>query len=1174
MAGQETATQQVGGVPMSDSTLTATQLAVELGNAPEAPETIYLSEEAAVNKLTLAVTPDAEATLAEGQPVPRSEAKEATGSLLYLDLRNLGLSKGALEALKVTAPGWASLIDPAGYVCLAPEKSVTLPAKTPLEVSIDGLAIAKAPAGGSVQLYLVVFRVSGVTSGNVGLPWAFKSLLAEPPSGEADLHGAISLQLSGNVVVSAKGPYAGFPNAFSFSFLPGPKQHNVKAGPKTKFEVTFVYASADDPDGYGALCTTKQAKAAHLVGGQEAAGWHVIEPKDEQNPTWTLEPPSGKAIVGPQSTVSFQLKELVTQLRGGPTLMLVSYKGIPGYEDGAYALLLRKVEHATIKSFEIVPNPTVLKDGVAKVTLKWKTENAEVASITGIGPVADAEEGEEAVEILETTNFTLTAEAPPNARNSSIRTETATVLPVIDSFEADPEAIAADDFPAPVKLSWNVATKGKVRLTSSTDGKFPNEYGPAERVPVDVNQPQMVTLVPEGAAADPLIRRSVILSAFTHQLSKQPLAQAPSCVAASPTGAFVVVGSPTASGVTALDTMTYQPIGTTIPTAQGSNDLAFSADGSMLYVACAAKAIAPISVKATGAMPQYEFTNLGNFALTAEPRRIAIAPSGKYVYVTTAAGELEVLGVEAGGALTPLTTLKVGTEPEGVAVLPTGAQVYVANAGSNTVTLVGVSASGHHEVVNTIKVAGGPTGVEATADGKVLLVACRKSGKVEARSVEFPGAVGRSLTAGAGACDVALVPGGRYAVVAAKDAGTLALLGLGETPGTCSVVEAEIKVGPGPVGLSVTPEAGLVLAATGGEAALSVLTLAQYAETDAPVAAGAMVTDVVVRPDGGEAIVWHDARRSFRGESSTGVFAYDLRSLEVTPQLGNQEVIDFAYLPTGGSKLAFALTKGNSFIEVIDTTTWKPAGAFDLSALTAGSPRSLAVAADGSTLFALAGDKSNAFDLVALAVAADGTLTPIGKAVRVFVASRATLGEVAAAPDGSRAYVLDEADQQLVFVAKGAGGYAVDGEPVALGVNSIAFDLAPDGRRLYVLSRPSGANALTAVDTSTRAKSTLMLSSLQYSSMNGLVVSPDNSKVLITDGTMVGVRILDARSLRLIQTISFEKEVFNPFGVAVTPTGTQIFTANVKSNNVGVAQQVQPIARVDRGTEKGGSDAN
>ena len=1159
---------------MPETTLTATQLTVELGNAPEAPDTIYLSDDPTVNKLTLAVTLSAEATFAEAKPVLRSEASKATGSLLYLDLRGLQLSEKELKALKVSAEGWESLIDPAGYVCLAPVNTVTQEAETPLEVKIDDLAISKPPAGGSVQLYLVVFRVKGVTTGNVGLPWAFKSLLAEPPSGEANLHDAIALTVPDIYVVSAGGKYVGYENSLSFVLGPGDQFRNVKANSETKFEVTFVYAADEDPEGYGALCTTEQALQIELKAGQNAQGWHITPPKDAQNPTWTLKPPAGKPIVSAQSFVSFLISELETQLRPGPTLMFVTYSGVPGYEPGAYTRLLEKVGHVTNDSFEITPNPVELKDGSAKVTLKWKTSNATAVSISGIGPVKNPEKGEEEVEILETTLFTLEAEGPPSSRNGAIQTETATVLPVINSFGADPEAISQDDFPCNVQLSWNVATKGKVKFVSSAGGKDPHDYEPVGTVGTEVKSPQMITLIPESGASDPLIRRSVVVSAFGPKLSQPGLEQAPSCVAASPTAAFVVVGSSGQGGVTALDTMTYQQIGQTISTGQGPNDLAFSPDGSMLYVACAGKVVSPISVKETGTQPQYEFANLGNLALAAEPRGIAVAPSGKYVYVSTADEKLVVLEVQSNGTLSQLTTLPVGAQPEGVGVLPTGAQVYVANSGGKSVTVIGVNASGHHEVVKTIKnLPAEPAGVAATANGKILLIACRGEGKVVARSVEFPDALGKTLAAGAGACDVALVPGGRYAVVANKSASSVTLLGLGETPGSCEVLNAGIATGAGPVSISVTPEAGLVLVAASGEKALSVLTLAQYAETEQPVKAGGQVTDVVVSPDGGRAVVWHDARQVFkRGEPSSGVFVYDLKSLEVAPQLANQPIIDFVFHPAGGSNRAFAITKGNSFIEIVDTSTWKPAGGFDLTPLTNGAPRSLAVAANGSTLFALAGDANDNFDLVALAIDKEGKLAPIGKAVRVFTAPRSGIAAVEAAPDGSRAYVLDEADSKLWVVAKKGEQYALEPNSAALGGASIALAGAPDGSQLFVLGRPGESNTLTAVATADLKTKSLVLSSIENSSMNGLVVSPDGSKVFATDGARAGIRIFDAESLRLIQTISFAKGVLSPMGVAVTPTGSQLFTANVNSNNLGVAQQVQPTGGEGRGTEGGKSD--
>jgi DNA-binding beta-propeller fold protein YncE len=55
--------------------------------------------------------------------------------------------------------------------------------------------------------------------------------------------------------------------------------------------------------------------------------------------------------------------------------------------------------------------------------------------------------------------------------------------------------------------------------------------------------------------------------------------------------------------------------------------------------------------------------------------------------------------------------------------------------------------------------------------------------------------------------------------------------------------------------------------------------------------------------------------------------------------------------------------------------------------------------------------------------------------------------------------------------------------------------------------------------------------------------------------------VIDAVSLRFIQTISWDSKVSGPLGIAVLPDGSQIFTANLNSNNIGIIRQV-PASRL------------
>ena len=146
---------------------------------------------------------------------------------------------------------------------------------------------------------------------------------------------------------------------------------------------------------------------------------------------------------------------------------------------------------------------------------------------------------------------------------------------------------------------------------------------------------------------------------------------------------------------------------------------------------------------------------------------------------------------------------------------------------------------------------------------------------------------------------------------------------------------------------------------------------------------------------------------------------------------------------------------------------------------------------------------------------------------------------LAVAGDGGTLFVLTR-DAQLnydlvIFAIDIAGGRRspVRGEPRA-------HELQPRrGRHRHAGRKADGPGAVVPMQ------------------LNGLAVSPDGTRVFATDQIMSGVRVFDSVSLRLIQTISWNSDVQGPWGVAITPDASQLFTANLFSGDLGIVQQVQ-----------------
>ena len=358
------------------------QLFFEIDNR-DAPNTIYITSDSALNQLTFTITTNVDDTIfTPGELVEKSKAPEAIGSILYLDLRGLQLTGDEFGKLVCEADGWMYQLFPdENLICLTPTKGITLnsSADEMIAIKISGMTITNPPAGQNANLNVSYYRVKPATIGSAPLSSFFKVLIQNPPAGHADLHANIDCVISGYpYVCNSLDPDNPVNNDLSFVFQPGYSPKVVNAGPDTKFIISFIYA--DSIPGYGALTTPELASNPMTIQqGLNAEKWVVSFNGDDQNPSWLLAPPTGQAIIGSgvKSIVQFEVKNIQTYFQPGPTLMFIQYIGVPGYNDGYYYILINKIPKVSITYFRGVPNPvSLMGDGNAQVQLEWEVNDA------------------------------------------------------------------------------------------------------------------------------------------------------------------------------------------------------------------------------------------------------------------------------------------------------------------------------------------------------------------------------------------------------------------------------------------------------------------------------------------------------------------------------------------------------------------------------------------------------------------------------------------------------------------------------------------------------------------------------------------------------------------------------------------------------------------------------
>nr|BBH88004.1 hypothetical protein KTC_27550 [Thermosporothrix sp. COM3] len=1138
------------------------QLTCELRNHRDHDKnTIYITTDSTYNQLSLRITTNVEATFKPASHhVPPDQGGSADGSMLYLDLSSLNLSTSEFQKLEASAAEWSFQAYPdQRTIGMTPTVLQTLKPGpgNQIDITLASLTLSSPPQGSVVYPVVTYFHVPSITDDEIGQFDTLSATLQVPPdTHKRELQRDIQLSTDTNAIITSDEEHT-VANFFTLAFGPGPEGKEVKAGPATAFVLTFVYGTGY---GYGALTDIQHARDIKVTRGLNADEWHIESDTTLQNPSWKLTPPVGKPIIGtgPQSNVAFDVTNIVTLFRAGPTSLLLTYQGIPGYQDGSFILPLYKIPHVQISSLQVEPNPTYLTEQKAEVTVRWQTKNAtslflaplcqDVTNLTSIP-----------AEIFTTTPFTLTAKGPYADRNNvAYRTVEAVVLPRINSFTASPRSIYYKDFPCDVTFSWAVDSNERIKLVSSREGTGGDTYEPIGSVTKSIQQPQMMTLIPISQHQETVQNRKLVLSAFKTQHQRYPLAQKARLVAASPTAPLTALAHE--RQISFIDNALYQPIGEPLATGDTPH-LAFAPDGSFVFVASGDGQLTLIHIQETQTRPYYTFQPAALPDVSDKPTAVAISRDAKTLFVTTQdahrAGKLIIL-VQEGNTYHKQGEVAVGKEPTDIALDPSGARVYVSNAGENTISIIGVDAKRNYALTSTVgNIGQQPRGLGITRDGQILLVASADG--VFALSTSYPDGSPRQHLPVETPVSFAMMAGGRYAFVSLEKKNALALIACGTLPKDCKVLEENIQVGEKPTGVTVTLDDGLVLVTNTGDASMSVLTLATYEAETTSIPSVEKPTGVVVTPDAKQVYSWHNAliRDILHPKDIPGLSVHDRISGISMIHLETTNLITCAVHPDKNRQFAFALEKASTDLLLIDTGTFET----QRVPLEGGhQPLLLDVSANGERLFLLCDDKQRyymqVFDITGQ--------TPKKLAEKELYEHPSTKGfkSLCVLADGSQAFVTESSVPLLHQIYYEEGSYQVkshelEGRPEAL-------TALPDGARLYVFSvkdtdpgADANMNMISVINPRTMHIRTVHLGIEQkVASIQYVVPSPDGTALFATDAS--GVRIVDPVSLRLSRTYLWPGATVISYGIATQPDGAEIFVTDRGGSTVFVLRQVQP----------------
>jgi len=1146
----------------------SSQLAFQIINSAggtTAENVIYVTSDATYNKASLQITLTSGKTiLSPGAiPDPATPPGPGTGTTLYVDLSGLQLSAGVWKSMTFDGAGWKFKAFPdEGVLGMTPDgDSIALSSGTAgaITIGINGLMVPAPPSTPTVQVYVEYFNVPDVA----GQYSTFAVAVMNAPDAGGDLAEAIGVSLSANGIVNTADPLLTAANQFALQFTN--RQRTVKAGTDTLFTVTFVYGAPHDQYGYGALTDVTRANAFSVTAGDNTEGWTITPDSNAQAVTWTLQPQSGAPIVGTgaQSVVTVNFANVVTTYQAGPTVMLISYSGVPGYKDGTFTLVLNKIQHVSIGSLSVAPSPTYFSGGSAKVTVSWQATGAQSLELTqNYSPISVTGKTELAATLdAELTTFALKAVGRPGTvDNSDFKTVQAVALPVINSFAGAPSEIFYGSASHEASFDWAVDSTDDVTLSSTADAFGGQSYSPVGHASATITESQMVTLAPTTAANPLTLTRRLVISGFKPAPKNYQLPFTPSAVAVSPSGPFVLVAGPSTS-LTVLDTIQYAT-GQTFGLGHTATAMAFSADGTTLATANSDKTVSVVDVTAgPDGMPV--FGSPHDITLGGVPQQLVFSPAGPRIFVTvdpggTGPGQVVSLLKGSGGWAIEGQPVTVGAKPRGLGMDAAGARLFVANSGDTTVTLVGVTTAGKLSGTTDIHgFTGGPLGIAATPSGKQLLVTCGSTagaGSVVAIDPNRPDTGQRnSLLIGRGPGQIALLPSGSYGIIPNADDGTVSLVDCWGQPASARLAGPPVAVGQNPRAIAASPDGLQVLLAV--DNGLCVMTLSTYEVSASAPSIPNQPTSVAVSPDGSNVFAWHDAQIPARPQSP-GILVYATRSRTVSNLLADKNVLRFVASPDTRSAEAFAIVASDPALyrislETLDTNT------YSLGLAAGNLPVALAISGEGQTLYVVASDSSRNLTLVVLRM--QGGVWSTAQTLPLYKAGVAGRFLLRPTPDGTTMFLVDVSAAQVRVLRRSGERYTL--VPTVIPADVKAMDLAvlPDGSRAYVLNAGSQTNTITVVDVVSLSAHTDAIPQ-QYVNLTGLQPSPDGRRLFATDTNAAALRVLDPASLRILQTIPLSAKqggVTGVQGLAVMPDGSAIYTANMLTQNMSVVEQVQ-----------------
>jgi len=239
-----------------------------------------------------------------------------------------------------------------------------------------------------------------------------------------------------------------------------------------------------------------------------------------------------------------------------------------------------------------------------------------------------------------------------------------------------------------------------------------------------------------------------------------------------------------------------------------------------------------------------------------------------------------------------------------------------------------------------------------------------------------------------------------------------------------------------------------------------------------------------------------------------------------------------------GSKVyvgdAFISNEGVSKVFVIDTATNTVVASIPVGFGAAF----VAISPNGSKLYV----SNHGTTTVAVVDTATNT-------VSAWIQLSSNPGGLAVTPNGSKVYVADRPGNTVKVIDTATNSVS----SIALGGGPFFPAVSPNGAKVYVSS--ADGSDVWVIDTATNTVVAQIFVAPAPAGLEGVAVSPDNSKVYVSVTAPAGggdpdpVAVIDAATNTVSAFITVD---LNPAGIAFTHDGSKAYVANQDSNNVSV----------------------